>query len=243
MPNKPTQHSIGGGFTLLELIVAIALMDVIAVSLYASMHIGFKAKTNTQAAMKPYQAVIPAFAFLRNDLNCAMTPNGLLAGIFLGEDAVGADQKDADVLSFYTDSYHPAPDEIASNIIYVEYRLEADSGRKDTSIQREDSAQDQLVLKRKTIKNLLTTQTVVPDEEIICRDITGFDVKYYDGYSWLDTWDSTTQDNTLPRGVQIMLEFSPLARRDLNITENRRQCFTRIYPLALTPLTADEQSL
>jgi type II secretion system protein J len=240
MRDKQAHYIPGRGFTLLELIVAIALMDVIAVSLYTSMHIGFIAKKNTQATMKPYRDILPAFEFIRNDLICAMTPSGLLAGQFLGEDAVGSDQEDWDVLSFYTDSYHPAENETASNIIYVEYCLEPDTSRQNASIQPQDSEQEEIVLKRKTIKNLLTTKTVIPDEDVVCRGITGFDVKYFDGYSWLDTWDSTTLDNTLPRGIRITLDFSRQTARRLDTQSGRSDLFTRTYMLAMTPLAQEQ---
>ncbi len=231
MQNKHIQFAAGRGFTLLELIVAIALMDVIAVSLYASMHIGFTAKKNTQAAMIPYRTVLPVFEIIRNDLICAMPPTGILGGAFLGEDATDAAQKDADVLSFYTDSYQPAAGEIACNIIYVQYGLEEDSRRGGR------------VLKRKTIKNLLSTKTIIPDEEIIGRNIYGFDVKYYDGYTWLDTWTSSTQDNTLPRGVRITLDLSPESRRAGQTPEETRgTVFTRTYMLASSSLAAEQEA-
>ncbi|HOK94887.1 MAG TPA: type II secretion system protein GspJ [Anaerohalosphaeraceae bacterium] len=218
-------------FTLLELIVAIALMDVIAVSLYASMHIGFTAKKNTQAAMIPFRSVLPVFETIRNDLICAMPPTGILAGTFLGEDANNAAQKDADVLSFYTDSYQPATDEIACNIIYVQYGLE------------EDPQRGGIVLKRKTIKNLLSTKTIIPDTEIIGRNIYGFDVKYYDGYTWLDTWTSSTQNNTLPRGVRITLDLSPESRRSgQSPDQTRGTLFTRTFMLSSSSLAAEQEA-
>jgi len=82
MRNKHLQFVSKQAFTLLELIVAIALMDVIAVSLYASMHIGFTAKKNTQAAMIPFRSVLPVFETIRNDLICAMPPPAFWPELF-----------------------------------------------------------------------------------------------------------------------------------------------------------------
>lgn len=54
--------------------------------------------------------------------------------------------------------------------------------------------------------------TTNPDqEEVICRGVQSFTVQYYDGYEWLDTWDSTQEDNQLPVAVQITLEIDPPA--------------------------------
>lgn len=213
------------GFTLFELLIAIALMDIIALTLYSSMYIGFRAKNTSVAVLKPYQMVTPAFEIIREDLSNVMTPDGILAGVFVGEDAAGDDQQDADTVSFYGDGYCPSEDEIASNVIKIEYLLEQDTERQ------------QIVLKRLTTKNLLAPTEAEPEEEIICRGLTGFDVKYYDGSSWLDSWDSSEEDSQLPKGVQVSLTI--LEQQDTNRTarlqDNEKQytSFTRTFVLSV----------
>ena len=199
------------GFTLLELIVAMALMNVIALSLYASMHIGIKAKHSSQSAIKAYRTTVPAFEIIRSDVGSAMTPDGLLAGPFVGEGL-----QDSDFLSFHTCNYRPREDEAASNIIYIEYQLD------------EDPELQQTVLKRRKVKNLLSTTAVEPDEEIIARNIAGFDVKYYDGYAWQDAWDSTAQGNTLPWAVKVSLFMASPDTED----DSSQKRFSRIFMIA-----------
>ena len=46
------------------------------------------------------------------------------------------------------------------------------------------------------------------EEEVICRGIRALDVKYYDGYDWLDSWDSATQDNGLPLAVEVSITLA-----------------------------------
>jgi type II secretion system protein J len=181
------------GFTLLELLIAIALMDVIALTLYSSMYIGFRTKTNSRAILKPYQTVNPAFEVIREDLFNVLEPDGILAGVFVGEDVPWENRQNADTLSFFSAGYHPSEGEIASNVIKVGYVLGNDTIRR------------QVVLKRLTTKNLLAPSAVEAQEEVICRGLAGFDVKYYDGTTWLETWDSTANENQLPRGVQVTL--------------------------------------
>ena len=199
------------GFTLLELIVAMALMNVIALSLYASMHIGVKAKRSSQSAIKAYRTIVPAFEIIRSDVGSAMAPDGLLAGPFVGEDL-----QDSDFLSFHTCNYRPREDEVASNIIYIEYLLD------------EDPELQQAVIKRRKVKNLLSTTAVEPDDEIIARNITGFDVKYYDGYAWQDAWDSTAQGNTLPWAVKVSLFMASPDTED----GSSQKRFSRIFIIA-----------
>lgn len=184
------------GFTLLELLVALALMDVIAMALFSSLYIATKAKESTTQAITPYRRVIPAFEFLRKDLNCAVRPSELtngLSGPFEGYSNTGMEGYDSDELFFYSSSYQPQQEEISSNIIQIGYTLERDEERND------------IVLVRKTIKNILSSRTIEPEGEIICRHIRSLDLKFYDGYSWQEEWDSTLVDNRLPLAVQVTI--------------------------------------
>lgn len=215
-----------GGFTLLELIVSLALMNVIAVALYSSMYAGFKAKRASHTALRPFQSVSPTFEFIRQDLASAVQPNGILAGVFTGEDNPGIEDRDTDTLSFCTAGYLPADDEVSSNIIRVEYELDTDSERNE------------IVLKRLITRNLLSPSETDPDEEILCRDIAGMDIAYYDGTDWQDSWDSSEQDGQLPGGVKVTLTFFDEDNSD-GIDDGLRS-FTRIFRLMASPEESDE---
>ncbi len=219
MQTKQTKTCSPVGFTLLELILAIALMDMIAIALYSSMHIGFKTKESCQASLKPYQSVTPIFEFIRKDLTSAMNPDGILAGVFVGEDVPFSNLQDADTVSFYSAAYQPKEGEIASNVINVQYGLETDYER------------DQIVLKRFTNKNILTPTAVDPDEEVIGRNIVGFDIQYYDGTTWLDGWDSSEQDSTLPWGVRITISILDENRSRFSKNDDPYRYFSRIFIL------------
>ncbi len=219
MQNKQKITRFYAGFTLLELIVAMALMDVIAVALYACMHTAFKSKESAQASLAPYRSVMPIFEHIRKDFTSALKPDGILAGVFEGENVSFTDLQDADTLGFYTASYHPKEDEIASNVIYVQYTLDNDYER------------DQIVLKRLTTKNILSPSTVEPDEEVIARDIAGLDIQYFDGTTWLDGWDSSEEDATLPWGVRVTIAIWDENRGRFSKNDDPYRYFTRVYML------------
>jgi type II secretion system protein J len=182
------------GFTLLELIVAIALMDLIALTLYSSMYIGIKAKKSSIQALKPYRLVVPVFEALGEDLKGTLKPAGLFAGSFEGEKSAGKNESDS--ISFYCCNYHPQENEKASNIVKVEYVVEDD-----------DLQNGSFVLVRKVTTNLLSSKTTNTKDEVLCRGISSFNVEYYDGNDWTNSWDSTTQDNELPQAAQISLSI------------------------------------
>lgn len=232
-PNKSTSWCFSG-FTLLELLIAIALMDVIALTLYSSMYIGFRAKENSNALLKPHQTVTPVFEIMREDFSNVLAPDGILAGLFEGADVPWENRQDSDTLSFFNAGYFPGEGELASNIIKVQYALADDLIRK------------QVVLKRYTTKNLLSPRTLEPSEEIICRGLSGFDVKYYDGSVWLEEWDSAENDNQLPLGVQVTLslldeqlaERPGSSRMDIDL---RYRKYTRTFMLTAAGQAAPEE--
>jgi general secretion pathway protein J len=214
--NNKTFRSLGA-FTLLELIVAMALMDVIAVALYSSMYTAFNAKEKSRDSLKPFETVTPAFEYIRKDLVSAMQPDGILAGVFVGESHPGQNDLDADTMSFYTCSYQPADNEIASNVVHIEYALDADPD------------QDQMVLKRLIIKNTLSPTALDPREEIVGRNISGLDLQYYDGSTWVDEWDSSVENAQLPWAVKVTLTiYDPESNRS---SEQGMRDFTQIFML------------
>jgi hypothetical protein len=62
------------------------------------------------------------------------------------------------------------------------------------------------VLVRRVTRNLLPTTEPEVEEEILCRDVRSFTVKYFDGTTWQDSWDSEAMGDVLPAAVEMTLE-------------------------------------
>jgi len=181
-------------FTLLELLIAMALVAVIALSLAASVKTAFDARRNTERRIDAARSSGLVMDFLRDDLQCAMPPRGVFGGTFEGSH--GQDPN-ADDLVFYTTAPSPLhPDGANGEIKQVEL----------TMYQPDNSADHILV--RRSINNL-SHPLVQPtaDEEILCRHVQSFNLFYFDGSTWQDTWDSTSSQpaNSLPLAVQVVL--------------------------------------
>jgi len=43
--------------------------------------------------------------------------------------------------------------------------------------------------------------------EVLCRGVFGFNLRYFNGSEWLDTWDSTVENNTLPCAIEVTLQL------------------------------------
>jgi prepilin-type N-terminal cleavage/methylation domain-containing protein len=202
------------GFTMLELLTAITLMALLAGSLYSSLFIGIKAHRSTISAVEPARAAALTLELLRQDFDAALPPNGVLAGAFTGIDGVG----ESDSLSFFSCANMSGESSSASDIRKVELSVET-------------VADEPLpVLMRRLTTNLLASNDPTVREQVLCRHIKFFDIRYYDGSTWLDSWDSTGQDNVIPTAVEVTLEFV-LTPEQQDVSE-RIYRISRIFKLA-----------
>jgi len=181
------------GFTYLELLTAMSMMVVLAASLFASLYIGFKAKRSADRAVGPVRRARLIMKLLQQDIEAALPPTGKLAGEFQGIDGVDTRGRNSDNLWFFTTHYQQYHTAAASAIVQVALLL-VPSNYDDSNL-----------LVRRTAVNLLPSVEPQYFEEILCRDVLSFDLSYYDGYEWLDNWDSASLDDTLPLAIQIIL--------------------------------------
>ena len=176
--------------------LALALMSIVAVSLFGSLHAAFKAKRGAEAAIELSREGETAMELIRADLESALPPRGVLASDFSGRDWSGDMGQDDDDATYYTVA--PAPPGVyrAPDIKMVELIVVV---LKDTG---------ERVLARRVTGNLLSTVELEPDDEIFCRNVAGFNLAYYDGSIWTDSWDSAT-DKALPVAIEVTLDIDP----------------------------------
>jgi hypothetical protein len=177
------------------MIVATAIMAVLAGSLYATLHTAFQARRSATTAVEETRLADLALAFLAADLESAVVPSGILAGGFLGEPSTDAAGRPADTLLLHATAPGGTAVEGVGDLRMIEFVCEPS-----------DEEDGGLVLLRRVTTNLLAPTTPEPEEEILCRNIFTFSLRYFDGVEWLETWDSTTQDNQLPAAVEVTLQ-------------------------------------
>ena len=185
-------------FTLLELLLAVAIAAVLAVSLMSALHIAIRARNTAEAALRPGRGAEAALAFVRADLESALPPRGVFAGTFSGTDWRDSQGRPADSVVFYTAG--PAP-------MYA--------GGSGGDIKKVEITPATLLgsgeraLLRRVSTNLLSPVLRDPDEEILGRGVVSFNLRYFDGTVWLDYWDSSAQEDVLPLAVEVTLEMEP----------------------------------
>ena len=249
------------GFTLLELLLAMTMTAIVAGSLYAALRVGFRAEAAAESALEPVRTAELSMSLLRPDFESAVAPAGVLRGAFAGTDQTGDGGAPADTLEFYTlgDPLEPAgPTQsdgtnaaaggtnmsaaggsalgtaaqggaYAASAAYATFVPGAGDVRMiDLLVVPSQSGN---VLVRRVTTNLLSSSTPAYYDEVVCRGVRSFNLRYYDGSAWQDAWDSTQQENNSPTAVEVTLE---LQRGDPEQPRVRR--FTRVFLLSCSGL-------
>ena len=201
------------GFTLLEVTVALAMAAMLALSMYSSMSVCMKARRSAVATVQPVRAATIAMELICHDLESILPPTGLLSGPFTGMRQMGA-TGDADYLDFYClssdeDAFMP------EGIHHVVLALKTDVTPQ--------------ILVRQVTRNLLARTQEQPEEEILCRQVRSFSLRYFDGANWLEEWDSTAIGDVLPMAVLVQIELEDGNTPSTEKSTNRAM---RIVPLA-----------
>jgi general secretion pathway protein J len=209
------------GFTLLEMLVALAIIAVLAGALYASLRTGLQAQQRAEASVAPARTAMLALEMVGVSLESAPPPTGVLAGAFIGEDET---EEGGDVVSFFAAGGAAAAERAGIRKIEIALRAdERETGRK--------------MLVRRVTANLLAPKTPEPAEEVLCRDVLGLNLRYFDGTDWVDSWDSTTRDNTLPFAVEATLRIRTAATR---WAEAGQYGLRRVFELPCARLASEE---
>ena len=190
-----TPRRCSRAFTLIELLVALAIAAFVMVSLYSSLYIGFKAKKSAEEALMPAQAANAAIDMIRTELESAQPVRELLCAGFTGSS--NQDGQGDDLVTFYSSNDAPPHQYGQGEIKEVQILAYQPQGSKD------------YILVRHVWSNLLADVQSDPDEEVLCRHVSQFKMRYFDGTQWFADWDSTQQGNVLPYAVEVTLDVMP----------------------------------
>lgn len=202
-------------FTLMELILASAMVAMLSMALYMAFTTALRARDTAVRNVAPVRNAAIAAELIKQDLESVMAPTGLLAGDFVGTRQTGGASEMGSVTFFAVgaDPNH-ADEAMSEGIRQVEIACRTDVNPP--------------VLVRRITRNLLPASSAQePEEEILARDVRSFTIRYFDGSSWLDSWDSTTVNNVLPYAVEMVLELEYQRPSQ----ENGIYRITRVIPL------------
>ena len=174
------------GFTLLELLVALALLVIIAAAVYGSYFTVIRGRDSATAGMESLRETAATLAQLRREISSALyrREDKRLSFVVEDRDQFG---KPASNLTFTTLGMTRSGDSPSSDLREVSYRPREKEGR---------------LLLARSEKELFFKME--PQQYPQMEELEGFLVECDDNGKWVRSWD-TTLNGKLPDGVRITL--------------------------------------
>jgi general secretion pathway protein J len=175
------------GFTLLELLLAMALLVILSGAVYGTYFSVMKGREAATVGMEARRELSMTLDMLRNELASATFTRNNKRYHFVVEDR-DLFGKPASTLEFTTIT-QPNDDTVpTSDMVVVKYAPKDTAGRMSLMRQASD-----------------IYLNVKPFSYPQVDEIEGFLVECYDGSKWVKSWDTALNAGGLPRGVKITL--------------------------------------
>ena len=184
-------------FTLIELILSIAIMAVVLVAVNAVFFTAMRLRESTRAAVDDSLPIEQSLGILRRDLQGAMAPssNGIFAGSFRAGAITSLGSSLPVAIEFNTTTGIPNDKDPWGEVQRVSYGLRP-------SADRNAAGQD---LYRNVTRNLLAMIPPQPEEQWMMSGVDSIEFSCYDGLQWRSDWDTTLMDTNLPGAVRVRI--------------------------------------
>jgi type II secretion system protein J len=229
---RNTQHAPRSAFTLIEVLLALAICAIVLVAINAVFATAVRLRDKTSGAVEEGLPVNQALEVLRRDLKGTVGPGGFLAGDFkCGAQTMGTSmglsgEAGGGGLDFFTSTGRISDNTPWSDLQEVFYELKAPTDRNQRGMD----------LVRCVNRNLLATTTPTPDIRYLMSHVETVEFDCYDGSQWRNTWDTSAGDTNLPTAVRIRIQPSVKEGEDIS----KREPVEMIVPLATQTLRASQ---
>lgn len=190
------------GFTLLELIMALAASAVILAAIYGVFSRAVHLRHNATERTREARVRLHAAEIIRDDLRHALI-SGSTAATTLAISLTGSPEGEGSSFPGYlkltTTTARDVDETPTSDVQEVEYYVVDDP---------DAVARGSGMLVRTVERTLLAETRETPTEEPLLRGVAGMEVEFYDGDAWQTSWEVTDTDLTLPEAVRVRLELS-----------------------------------
>lgn len=191
-----------GGFTLLEILIAVSIFAVVLGAINAVFYSALRLRNRVAALSDKSLPLEQAVSIMRRDLANIVPPGGTLSGQLQSMPSTNS-MPGASGPAFFTSTGIVDETSPWAEVQKVSYALVESTNR----FQGRD-------LVRLVSRNLLYVSQEQPITQWLLNSVQAITFSYYDGTQWRDSWDSTTETAKLPRGVKVQIQRSPDYREE-----------------------------
>jgi type II secretion system protein J len=191
------------GFTLVEVLIALVVVGVMGTAIYGTVKVGNDASRKAERYADLMQMAREMTEMIAADLSAAISTGAAFDPGFIGTDGA-ASGLSCDSVSFVALCNNPCEGTVNEiDLAYLSYSMLAD-GIQPKGLQRS---------RTRLLTALYPDQADVTDKRTVLGEAIGLNLRYFDGTSWTETWDST-QSETMPRSVEITIYIADEGRKD-----------------------------
>jgi prepilin-type N-terminal cleavage/methylation domain-containing protein len=202
------------GFTLFELLLAVAIFAVVLIAIQSVFHSALSLRNRTVAQIESAVPLQHALEILRRDLANLVPPGGTFSGPLQSAFLTGGGLGQASTPA--TNAYRASlPGMVVSPELYTATGI-IDDQRPWGEIARvtyylADPTNNTLGrdLVRSVVHNLLPVVEEDPEQQWLLGGVDNVLFLFFDGFDWVDDWDSTTAATPLPSAFKIQLWLTP----------------------------------
>jgi general secretion pathway protein J len=201
------------GFTLLELLIAVAIFAVVLAAINTVFYAAMRLRNRTALSFEEKLPLQHAAAVIQRDLAGIVVPGGTIFGQFTTDQTTGSGSLGQEgATEFYTSTAIVDDNSPWGEVQKVSYLL--------VNPTNQTLGKD---LVRSITRNLLPPETTSDDQSFqqwLMSGVESLTFLYYDGTQWIDSWDSTQPDtttgltNNLPKAIKVQIQ---LASEESNI--------------------------
>jgi prepilin-type N-terminal cleavage/methylation domain-containing protein len=201
-------------FTLFELLIAVAIFAVVLIAIQTVFYSALTLRNRTVAQLENAVPLQQALEILRRDLANLVPPGGTFSGPLQSAVLAGGGLGQASTSS--TNTYRAnLPGVVVSPELYTATGI-IDDQRPWGEIARvtyylavptNNTPGRELI--RSVVHNLLPVLDEQPEQQWLLSGVDDILFLFFDGFEWVDAWDSTTAATPLPNAFKIQLWLTP----------------------------------
>ncbi len=199
------------GFTLLELLLAVAVFAIVLAAVHTVFFSAFKLRKRTTDAIERALPLQQTLAIIKRDLANLVPPGGALSGSLQSNPTVTTNASGVSISGLLGRQNGPLFFTAAG--IVDDYAPWGEIERVSYYLATPTNNTPGMDLFRSVARNLLPVSQDETDDQFLMSGVDAIYFQFHNGTAWDDNWDSTQMDsvtgltNNLPKAIKLELHL------------------------------------